>query len=180
MMMRMLEAGGIPVWIDGIRGPDEQNPYGYYELERVRELDKEGDKSWMRQGRGRAIKVVSSLLEHLPRTNNYRVLFIQRNLQEILVSQSKMLAARGESGGSASDSEMRRFYETHLTRIKHFLSHELGFECLEVHYAEVVRNPRAVAQEVKTFLRANLEIDAMVKVVDERLYRNRVNPHPSS
>ena len=84
MMMKMLEAGGVPVWLDGVRTPDDQNPKGYYELERVKQLDKGLDKSWVRAGRGRAVKVISSLLEHLPPDNNYHVVFMNRDIQEVL------------------------------------------------------------------------------------------------
>ena len=81
MMMKMLEAGGVPVWVDGIRAADTQNPRGYFELERVKELDKAAGKEWVREGRGRAVKVISSLLEHLPAANNYRVVFMNRDLE---------------------------------------------------------------------------------------------------
>ena len=173
MMMKMLEAGGIPVWLDGVRTADNQNPKGYYELERVKELDKGLDKTWVREGRGRAVKVISSLLEHLPPTNNYQVLFMNRNIQEVLDSQSKMLSQRGEAGGSVSDAALQKFYETHLRKVKYFLAHEPGFSALDVKYADVLADPETMARRIRTFLGANLDIAGMTGVVDEQLYRNR-------
>jgi len=173
MMMKMLESGGIPVWQDGARSADDQNPKGYYELERVKELDKGLDKSWVREGRGRAVKVISSLLEHLPPTNQYQVVFMNRNLQEVLDSQSKMLSQRGEQGGSASDATLLNFYEKHLRKVKYLLTHEPGFSSLDVNYAEVLADPDAVARRVGTFLGSSLNVAGMTAVVDEQLYRNR-------
>ncbi len=173
MAMKMLEAGGIPVWLDGVRTADDQNPKGYYELERVKELDKGLDKTWVREGRGRAVKVISSLLEHLPATNNYHVLFMSRNIQEVLDSQSKMLSQRGEGAAPVSDGAMQKFYETHLRKVKYFLAHEPGFSTLDVKYADVLADPEAVARRICTFLGANLNVAAMTAIVDDQLYRNR-------
>lgn len=173
MMMKMLEAGGVPVWLDGVRTPDDQNPKGYYELERVKQLDKGLDKSWVRAGRGRAVKVISSLLEHLPAENNYHVLFMNRDIQEVLKSQGKMLSQRGESGGSAGDDALQKFFEVHLRKTKYLLAHDHRFSSIDVTYTDVLADPEAMARRVCAFLGANLNIAAMVATVDNQLYRNR-------
>ena len=173
MMMKMLEAGGVPVWLDGVRTPDDQNPKGYYELERVKQLDKGLDKSWVRAGRGRAVKVISSLLEHLPADNNYLVVFMNRDIHEVLKSQGKMLSQRGESGGSAGDDALQTFFEVHLRKVKYFLAHDPRFSAIDVTYTDVLADPDAMARRVCTFLGANLNVAAMVETVDSQLYRNR-------
>ena len=86
MCMKMLEAGGVDVVQDGIRSADEDNPKGYFEHERVKDLDKGGDKSWVKNARGQAIKVISFLLPHLPSDNRYQVVFVRREYQEVLAS----------------------------------------------------------------------------------------------
>jgi hypothetical protein len=96
LMMQMLEAGGITVLTDGIREPDEDNPRGYYEFERVKALPK-GDYEWLESARGKAVKVVSALLEYLPPEYNYKVIFMHRRMEEILASQRKMLIRRGKN-----------------------------------------------------------------------------------
>ena len=98
MMMRMLEAGGIAPFTDGERTPDVDNPEGYYEYERVKDLEKDADTSWVRQARGKALKVISLLLRSLPDDNAYRVIYMRRHLDEILRSQDKMLDRLGERG----------------------------------------------------------------------------------
>jgi hypothetical protein len=173
MMMKMLEAGGMSVWMDGVRTADDQNPKGYYELERVKQLDKSLDKTWVREGRGRAVKVVSSLLEHLPPDNNYQVVFMHRDIQEVLESQGKMLSQRGEVGGSVGDAALQKYYEVHLRKVKYFLGHEPGFSAIDIAYADVLANPETMVRRIRTFLGANLDVTGMTGVVDAGLYRNR-------
>src|SRR5512136_2813877 len=97
MLMKMLEAGGLTLVTDGQRTADEDNPKGYYEVERVKDLANETDRAWLNAARGKGIKVISYLLKSLPADLNYKVLFIRRDLDEILASQKKMLARRGEA-----------------------------------------------------------------------------------
>ena len=91
MMMGMLEAGGLELVVDGIRAADEDNPRGYYELERVKDLAKAEDKSWLITLQGKGVKVISLLLQHLPEAYNYKIIFMRRSIAEVLDSQSKML-----------------------------------------------------------------------------------------
>ena len=100
MTMRMLEAGGMPVVTDGVRVADDSNPNGYYELEQVKTLSTGGDTAWLARARGQAVKVISFLLTYLPESYDYQVIFMRRDLNEIVASQNKMLDARGESRGA--------------------------------------------------------------------------------
>src|SRR5437764_15261399 len=95
MAMKMLDAGGVGIVTDGVRTADESNPKGYYEFEPVKELDKNGDLSWLPGARGKAVKIISFLLTYLPDTFDYQVLFMNRDIDEVLASQNKMIAARG-------------------------------------------------------------------------------------
>ena len=86
MLMNMLEAGGLTIVTDEVRTPDEDNPAGYFEHERVKDLEKETDKSWVREARGKVVKVISHLLPSLPDDNFYRVILARRELTEVIVS----------------------------------------------------------------------------------------------
>ena len=97
MLMKMLEAGGLSVMTDGQRTADEDNPKGYFEVERIKGLAQEGERGWLAGARGKAIKIISYLLRSLPPQFNYRVVFVRRDLDEVLASQSKMMARRGET-----------------------------------------------------------------------------------
>ena len=116
MAMKMLEAGGMEMVVDNIRTPDEDNPKGYYEDERVKELAEMQDKTWLREARGKVIKVVSSLLNYLPPDNFYKVVFMRRNLHEVLASQTKMLDRRGEESHS-EDEDLLAMYQSNLDKV---------------------------------------------------------------
>ena len=171
MTMQMLESGGLSIATDGIRKPGEDNPKGYYEYERVKDLEKETDKSYLKEFRGKTIKVISFLLKDLPQTNNYKVVFMRRNLDEILASQTKMLKNRGEASES-SNEEMLDLYKNHLWKVNYLMKHRPCFEFLDVNYKDVVENPRREAERISEFL-GNLDVDKMTSAVDEKLYRNR-------
>jgi hypothetical protein len=172
MIMKMLDAGGLPLVVDGIRTADEDNPKGYYEYERVKRLAKEDDKSWLGEARGKGIKVISYLLKDLPPNHNYRVIFIRRNIQEILASQSKMLARRGETS-TTPDEHMREYFEKDLWKAKYLIQHEPHFETLEIQYREILEQAPEQARRINEFLGGGLDVTEMAKVVDQQLYRNR-------
>lgn len=172
MAMAMLEAGGIPILTDGLRAADASNPKGYYEFERVKELDKPGGQAWLAEARGKAVKIISFLLTHLPESYDYQVVFMQRNLDEVLASQNTMLASRGEAGG-ADDTRMRALYEEHLAQVERFMRNRSCFSTLKVPYARVVADPRAEAARINAFVGGRLDVEKMAAVADRTLYRNR-------
>lgn len=172
MTMKMLAAGGLEVMSDGIRTADEDNPKGYFEEERVKDLHEMEDKSWLRSGRGKGIKIISFLLKHLPQDNNYKILFMRRHFDEVLASQAKMLDRRGEASES-DDDQMRQLYENHLWQVGYLLKRAPHLEALDLPYTEVLANPRAQAERIRDFLGLELDIENMAGVVDKSLYRNR-------
>jgi hypothetical protein len=172
MAMRMLEAGGLPLVTDGLRSADDSNPNGYYEFESVKDLDKPGDHAWLADARGKGVKIISLLLTHLPETFDYQVVFMQRDLDEILASQDKMLEARGEAKGAADD-RMRTIYSEHLARVDRFLSQRSCFSTLRLPYAGVLANPSAAAARLNDFLGGQLDVTWMAAVAEPELYRNR-------
>jgi hypothetical protein len=172
MLMKMLEAGGLPLVTDGVRAADEDNPKGYYEVERVKNLGQDADKSYLRDARGKGIKVISYLLRSLPEDLNYRVVFVRRDLDEILASQKKMLDRRGEAH-DIEPQKMRELLQDDVWRSTWLLKHRPHFEAIEVRYAEVLAQPLEQARRVKTFLGTPLDVEAMASAVDPKLYRNR-------
>jgi hypothetical protein len=173
MIMKMLEAGGLPLVMDGLRKADEDNPKGYFELERVKSLATQSDKSWLVEARGKAIKVISYLLKDLPPTDNYKVLFVRRNLQEVLASQNKMLAHRGESTPT-NDTRMRELFENEIWKSLSLLKRAPHFEVLELQYKDVLDQPLDNAFRIRDFLGIGLDTNRMATVVDRQLYRNRL------
>jgi hypothetical protein len=172
MAMKMLEAGGMELVVDNIRTADEDNPKGYYEDERVKALAEMDDKDWLRQARGKVIKVVSSLLNNLPAGNAYKVVFMRRNLHEVLASQTKMLDRRNEES-QTGDDDLLAMYESHLEKVQFQLRFRPNFDALYVDYAEVVAEPARDARRIAAFVGGGLDAERMVAAVDGSLYRNR-------
>jgi hypothetical protein len=172
MAMKMLAAGGMETIVDNIRSADEDNPKGYFEDERVKDLAEMEDKTWLRDARGKVIKVVSSLLQYLPQDNLYKVIFMRRNLHEVLQSQAKMLERRGETSDT-SDEEMVRMYESHLDKVQFQLKFREWFDVLYLDFADVVADPESAASAMNDFLGGGLDVRAMAMQVDPDLYRNR-------
>jgi hypothetical protein len=184
MMMRMLEAGGLPPLTDHLRAADSDNPQGYYEFERVKQLDR-GDTAWLANAKGHAVKVISALLRHLPATYNYNVIFIERHMAEILASQHKMLVRRSAQQPTArnaaeaesdaiDDEQMTALFTKHLQEIRHWLGQQPHFSVLYIHYSDLLTEPEAQAAQVNQFLGGELDVAKMASVIDPALYRNRV------
>jgi len=174
MMMRMLEAGGMELVTDNIRKADDDNPRGYFEFEKVKKIKE--DSSWLQETAGKVFKMVSMLLYDLPPDRRYRIIFMKRNMKEIMTSQRVMLERLGRSGGSVSDDEMAKLSEKHLEQIEKWLDLQPNIEVLTVHYNEVIQNPSENAEKVNRFLSNALDVEKMVEAIDQSLYRNRVQP----
>ncbi len=172
MMMRMLDAAGVPIVTDAIRTADVDNPKGYYELERVKDLEKETDKSYIREARGKALKVISFLLKELPDENDYDIVFMRRDIDEVLASQNKMLKHRNETD-TTDDAAMAEAYRHHLADVRIMGRRKKNWRLLEVRYDTTVNDPAAAARAVNAFLGGKLDERKMVEAVDASLYRNR-------
>lgn len=170
MAMRMLEVGGLAVLTDGQRQADDDNPLGYYEFEAVKKV--RTNASWVPQAVGKAVKMIYSLLYHLPDAYQYRVLFMRRNLEEVLASQRVMLRRTNADDG-VDDSAMEALFRAELARFDRWISGRPNFSRLDLTYDEVVNDPEGAASRIAQFLGADLDREAMVRVVEPSLYRQR-------
>ena len=176
MMMQVLEAGGLPALKDDVRVADEDNPKGYYEFERVKQIAQ--DQAWLQDAQGRVVKMVSALLLQLPNTYTYKVVFMRRKMQEVLASQKAMLSRKGEAPSPVSDDKMAALFRKHLDQVEKWLAEQPNIEVVYVHYHEVLAEPRPQMERINTFLGGTLDAEKMVSVVDRTLYRQRnVKPH---
>ncbi len=172
MTMKMLAEGGLALLTDGVRAADESNPEGYYEFEKVKQLDKAVDLSWLNQAQGKAVKIISFLLPNLPDTLDYRVLFMHRDLQEVIASQNRMLVKRGEPAG-ADDDRMLTLFDDHLKKITQVIAARPCFDVIDIDHHDVLRQPREQATRINDFLGGGRDVERMAAAVDQRLYRNR-------
>jgi hypothetical protein len=173
MMMKILEAGGLEVFTDNLRVADEDNPKGYYELEQVKAL-KNGDDAWIKEAPGKVVKVISSLLEYLPSSYKYKIVFMRREIAEILASQKQMLIRRGENS-DGDDQKMAEMFQEHLKRVRVWLANQSNMETLYVDYNALMADPAPEIKTVAEFLGLNENLAAMLAVPDKKLYRQKAN-----
>jgi hypothetical protein len=169
LMMQMLDNGGMDVVTDHIRTPDTDNPRGYYEFEAVKRIKQ--DSSWLASTRGKAFKMVSQLLYDLPPAEKYRILFMERDLDEMLISQEKMLQRLGRA--AAPREPMKQAYQVHLDRLRQWLTRQANMAVLYVNYNQLIAEPETHVTRLKEFLQMPVDSEAMMAAIDPALYRNR-------
>ena len=173
LMMAMLRVAGYDLLTDQVRQGDEFNPNGYFELERVKNL-KEGDHAWLKQAPGRAVKVVSPLLQYLPNTYNYQIIFMQRELSEVLASQNRMLKGFNKTSTPEEDHHLAKAYGEHLARVREWMARQANIQVFYASYNQLMSSPQAAIEPIARFLGCSLDMDRMQTVVNPQLYRNRV------
>jgi hypothetical protein len=171
LMMQMIHAGGIPALTDKLRQADTDNPRGYFEFEKVKQI--KADRTWLDEAQGKVVKMVHLLLMDLPTDRSYRVVVMRRDLAEVIRSQQIMLQHSGKPGAALNSEPLAKIYSQQMERVLKWLGTHSGFSVLQMQYAELIVNPNSQAERINQFLGGHLNVPAMVKVVDPTLYRNR-------
>jgi predicted ATPase len=171
MLMKMLQAGGLEPLTDSIRTADDDNPNGYFEFERVKQMSA-GDRAWLDKAGGKVVKVISYLLEQLPTDRTYKIIFMEREIKEVLASQKKMLVNRGEES-KISDAEMEAQFREHIKLVKPWLARQPHMEVLYVGYNSMMSDPDPLCNRIVDFLGMPLDLEKMRAVPNAKLYRNR-------
>jgi hypothetical protein len=171
LMMQMLAAGGMPILSDGERQADVDNPRGYLEWERIKQLPK--DPACIAEAEGKAVKAISQLLLSLPSGHDYRIIFMHRPLPEVMASQDEMLRRRGTSDLSVDNSLVAQAFTHHLCQVDVWFKSKPNVAVSRVPYHDVLCKPKEAAESVANFLEVPLDVDAMAQQVDEALYRQR-------
>ncbi len=171
LMMQMLVAGGMTPLADGERKADADNPRGYLEWERIKTLPT--DPACIAEGEGKVVKVISRLLLTLPAGHEYRVIFMQRPLAEVLASQDEMMRRRGTYKEGANSAQISAAFEKHLREVYSWLDSKPYVKSIRIPYHEALSKPQQISRQIADFLNVPLDIEAMVGQVDSSLYRNR-------
>jgi len=171
LLMQMLHAGGVPALTDSIRAADADNPRGYFEFERVKQV--KADKAWLDDAAGKAVKIVHLLLMELPCDREYRVIMLRRDLREVIRSQTKMLERSGKRGAAMPAEKLMHVFESQMQTVQAWMAARPNFKTLTVEYAQVIADPQTQAQAIAAFLGGALDVAAMAKAVDPALYRNK-------
>ncbi len=171
LMMQMLAAGGLPILSDGERKPDEDNPRGYYEWERIKQLPRE--PACIAEAEGKVVKVISQLLFALPRGREYQIIFMERPLAEVVASQAEMIQRRGTTGAALPPGALQAGLQAHLNQVQAWLKASPHIPVQRVAYRELLSNPSGTSEALASFLQSPLDTAAMARQVDNALYRHR-------
>lgn len=168
LMMQMLDVGGIDVLVDNNRKADISNPKGYFEYDPVMSIHK--DNKWLHKAKNKSVKVVAPLLKFLDPKYRYKVIFMNRDLTEIIKSQQKMI---GKDQNSLP-TKLFTAYQKTLNQVNIWKNKEPGVEIVYVNYKEALNHPEAVCEKLEAYIGKDLDKLKMVACVDKKLYRNRV------
>jgi hypothetical protein len=157
--------------VDNIRTADEDNPKGYFEFEPVKKTKQ--DPSWLEQAAGKVVKMVHLLLLDLPLDRDYRVIFMRRHLDEVIVSQNKMLERQGKDLGKLSEHRLKELFLVQIAKVDKYVKSHDCFKIMQANYNEALQDVGPVVEQVNEFLGGDLDTTAMREVVDAALYRNR-------
>lgn len=169
-----MEAAGLDILTDKKREPDNDNTKGYYEYEPVKRLMV--DQSWMPEAKGKTVKIIAQLLPFLPAKYHYKIIFMRRNMIEILISQQIMLSKQADANAKLFPTKLNDIFEKQLTTIEDWIETQTNIEILNVNYSDVVDNPMEEFGSILEFLDVTGNTEKMLKVVDKSLYRNKKNP----
>lgn len=171
MMMQMLEAGGIAPFADFQRVADDDNPKGYYELEAIKQLKTQ--PGVLKDAPGKAVKAIHMLLADLPDDYPYKVVFMRRDLGEVVASQRKMLERSGKKGAALPDAALMKVFQGQLVKVDAWLKTQPNIQVLDVQHRSLIQDLGPAVQAINNFLGGELDTQAMAAVVDPSLYRNR-------
>jgi Sulfotransferase domain len=173
LMMSMLEAGGMTILTDNKRTADIDNPEGYHEYELVKDLVK-GNYSWLSKARGKGVKVISTLLPYLPIQHHYRIIFMRRDMAEILASQKKMIINRGEDPDKIPETQMTQIFEKNIHQVEEWINSHPNVTKIDISYNQLLREPESLVYQVSQFVGGDLDVNKMLNVINPNLYRQRL------
>ena len=172
MMMQMLEAAGLDIFTDKERTADDSNPKGYYEHEAVKNL--QHNNKWLPEAKGKVVKIIAQLLSHLPANYHYQVIFMERDVLEVIASQQKMLVRDGKRVNEDTlQLQLVNQYTQTVDKVKEWAENQPNVDIIFLSHQEVVKNPFLKAMLVNDFLSGQLPVEKMASAVDKNLYREK-------
>lgn len=171
MMMQLLEAGGMQIFTDNLRAADDNNKKGYYEHEAVKIIHK--DISWMKNAVGKTIKIVSHLLPNLPLRYKYKIIYMERDLNEVITSQNKMLQNLGKLPQNATHFNIETSFKQNDEKIKNWMSEKRNIDVIFMDYNKIVENAEEYIGRLNNFFSGKLNTQNMMNVIDKNLYRSK-------
>jgi hypothetical protein len=169
--MALLQAGGVALLEDGARPPDPDNPLGYHEYEPVKRLARES--GWLDAAAGRAVKVIHTLLPALPPGPRYRVILMRRRLSEVVNSQDRMLARRGQRPGRLPSERLEAMLAAQLEQTRAWLRDRPSMPWLELDYNALLVDPVPGLQQLVAFAGLRAQAASLAALIRPELHRVR-------
>ena len=168
LMMQLLNKSSLEILSDGIRQKDISNPEGYYELEAVKGIVR--DNSFLKDATGKVVKIVAPLPVYLDKSLDYRIVFMRREIEEVLRSQEKML----NKDQTSEREKFRTIYEMHLKKTYHFFESN-SIPYIDIQYKQLLNESEQELKRLIDFLELSTPIEELLSVINVDLYRNKVN-----
>jgi hypothetical protein len=168
LMMQLLNKSSLEILSDGIRQKDISNPEGYYELEAVKGIVR--DNSFLKDAAGKVVKIVAPLPVYLDKSLDYRIVFMRREIEEVLRSQEKML----NKDQTSEREKFRTIYEMHLKKTYHFFESN-SIPYIDIQYKQLLNESEQELKRLINFLELSTPIEELLSVIKVDLYRNKVN-----
>lgn len=166
LMMQLFKAANVDIATDAIRTEDDNNPKGYYELEAVKGIVK--NNAFLKDLDGKTIKIVAPLVTFIDLSLEYRVVFMIRDLDEVVQSQEKMVGKDQQD----QKEKFKTMYAMHIEKSRQFLnSHNIPF--IEIQHRELLQNPELSLKRLIDFCGWETPLEELKSVIDHSLYRNR-------
>lgn len=170
MMMQMLAAGEIPVAYTDSRKADMHNPRGYFELEGGKIINSLMKGIFpMEMYKGKFIKITAYGLSYLPTECTYKIIYMERNLEEVLDSMEKMSQIIDQNREETKQSFMKL-----NEKVKKEITSKNNIAVLFVNYNEMLKDPQPNIEKICQFIGPyEYNREKMISVVDTHLYRQR-------
>ncbi|MFZ4740897.1 MAG: alkaline phosphatase family protein [Bacteroidales bacterium] len=168
LMMQILNESGIKTLTDNIRKPDDNNPNGYFEFEKAKNIA--NDNSWLELAQGKVVKIISHGIQFLPQNFNYKIIFMQRDLNEIIKSQQKML----NKSQSTFPTAIYNVFKNDLEKIKYWTEKEPNVEIIYVNFADLFSKNIQIVEDLSRFLNKPISVENINTVINHDLYRNKI------
>jgi hypothetical protein len=120
---------------------------------------------------------VAPLLAALPEGLACRVILSERDLEEVLDSQDRMLVRRNQPVDTTPERRrmLKLEYARMVGRAKAMLVRRPDAELLVVQHSDVISDPMGSAERVNQFLGGGLDVGKMAAAIDPTLHRNRAS-----
>ena len=167
MTMRILDAAGLEIATDKVRGPDHCNPQGYYEIDNiVNKLKHEPDLIF--EYSGKVLKVIHYGLEYLPK-GEYKIVYIERDLDEVMASMDKMI---GQTDNHREST--KKAFQKLGEDVKKLIAQRDDMNVLYISHRTLLTEPKIEIERMINFLDLDSsKMDDMLNAIDKTLYRNK-------